>query len=78
MPETIERLDANAAEAGAETRSDIARLGIELAAASLATRHPGLCCLHGDQREEAMYVVGGEQRWFCESTQQLTQGTQQS
>lgn len=78
LPETLERLDASVATAGADTRSDIARLGIELIAAATVTRHPGLCHLHGNQREEAMYVVdlpGGEQRWFCETTQQLTQGT---
>lgn len=77
LEETAERLDANAVAAGAGTRSDIARLGIELVAASVVNRRPGLCGLHGDQREEGMYVVvlpGGGEAWFCESTQQTAQG----
>ena len=77
LPETVERLDANAT-AGAGSRSDVARLGIELAAAGLVNRRPGLCRLHGDQREDAMFVLvlpNDDEWWFCETTQQLTQGT---
>lgn len=79
LPETVERLDANAA-AGAASRSDVARLGIELAAASIVNRRPGLCRLHDGQREDAMFVLvlpDDREWWFCETTQQLTEGEAQ-
>lgn len=77
LPETVERLDANAT-AGAATRSDVARLGIELAAASIVNRRPGSCRLHDGQHEDAMFVLvlpDHHEWWFCEATQQLTVGT---
>ncbi|WP_158375557.1 hypothetical protein [Cellulosimicrobium cellulans] len=76
LPDTVARLDANAV-AGAGSRSDVARLGIELAAAGIVNRRPGLCHLH-NQREDAMFVLvlpNDDEWWFCETTQRLTQGT---
>lgn len=80
LPDTIERLDALTVAAGAESRSDVARVGVELVAAGLVTRRPGLCRVHDGGREDAMYVVelpGGGDRWFCETTQQFTRGEAQ-
>lgn len=79
LPKTVERLDALAADADAGSRSDIARLGIELTASSTAARRRGACGLHED-RVEDMFVLTlptGDEIWFCETTQQVTQGVPQ-
>ena len=76
LPDTVERLDANATAGGA-SRCDVARLGVELASASVVNRRPGLCQLHGGQHEDAMFVLvlpDDHEWWFCETTQQLTAG----
>lgn len=76
-PDTAAALGRQATITGNDGPSEVARVGLELVASLPIVRRPGSCGLHGGAREEQMYLIeqpSGDQWWFCETTQQITQG----